>query len=177
MVYDFVTRLQFATALDLGYDGPSRAALEALMLKSADITLAMQSATGEIPFGGRSNQFLHNETFYAAPRRCSASPSRSRASRPTKSTSRTPRPWQSSPDAVWTANGATPIVRNIAKKSFPPPMDVPLHHVRRIRRYGSRLCEPQRTLPSLRGARQKARHVVCADGPQPFLAVRRRIQV
>lgn len=66
MVYDFVTRLQFATALDLGYDGPSRAALEALMLKSADITLAMQSATGEIPFGGRSNQFLHNETFYAA---------------------------------------------------------------------------------------------------------------
>ena len=25
MVYDFVTRLQFATALDLGYDGPSRA--------------------------------------------------------------------------------------------------------------------------------------------------------
>lgn len=69
MVYDFVTRLQFATALDLGYDGPSRAALEALMLKSADITLAMQSATGEIPFGGRSNQFLHNETFYAAPQR------------------------------------------------------------------------------------------------------------
>ena len=66
MVYDFVTRLQFAVALDLGYDGPSRAALEALMLKSADITLAMQSATGEIPFGGRSNQFLHNETFYAA---------------------------------------------------------------------------------------------------------------
>ena len=39
------------------------------MLKSADITLAMQSATGEIPFGGRSNQFLHNETFYAAPQR------------------------------------------------------------------------------------------------------------
>ena len=66
MVYDFVTRLQFATALDLGYDGPSRAALEALMLKSADITLVLQSATGEIPFGGRSNQFLHNETFYAA---------------------------------------------------------------------------------------------------------------
>ena len=26
----------------------------------------MQSVSGEIPFGGRSNQFLHNETFYAA---------------------------------------------------------------------------------------------------------------
>lgn len=36
------------------------------MLKSADITLVLLSATGEIPFGGRSNQFLHNETFYAA---------------------------------------------------------------------------------------------------------------
>ena len=26
----------------------------------------MQSVTGEIPFGGRSNQFLHNDSFYAA---------------------------------------------------------------------------------------------------------------
>ena len=66
MVYDFVTRLQFAMVLALGYDGPSRPRLEAQMLKSADATLAMQSVTGEIPYGGRSNQFLHNETFYAA---------------------------------------------------------------------------------------------------------------
>ena len=66
MVYDFVTRLQFAVALRHGYDGPSRAALEAQLLRSAGPTLRMQSATGEIPFGGRSNQFLHNDTFYAA---------------------------------------------------------------------------------------------------------------
>ena len=66
MVYDGVTRLQFAVALHFGYDGPSRAALEAQLLKSAGPTLLMQSETGEIPYGGRSNQFLHNEGFWAA---------------------------------------------------------------------------------------------------------------
>ena len=66
MVYDFVTRLQFASVLSCGYDGASRARLEELMDKSALPTLKMQSVSGEIPFGGRSNQFLHNETFYAA---------------------------------------------------------------------------------------------------------------
>ena len=65
-VYDFVTRLQFAHVLSAGYDGPSRPRLEALMDRSAEPTLAMLSACGEIPFGGRSNQFLHNHTFYAA---------------------------------------------------------------------------------------------------------------
>ena len=66
MVYDAVTRLQFAAALHFGYDGPSRAALEAQLLKSAELTLLLQSETGEIPYGGRSNQFLHNEGFWAA---------------------------------------------------------------------------------------------------------------
>ena len=65
-VYDLVTRLQFAAILAFGYDGPSRAKLEAEMLKSAEPTLRMLSVTGEIPYGGRSNQFLHNEMFYAA---------------------------------------------------------------------------------------------------------------
>ena len=66
MVYDLVTRLQLALTLHNGYDGPGRAALEAFMRKGAEPALLMQSVTGEIPFGGRSNQFLHNETFYAA---------------------------------------------------------------------------------------------------------------
>ena len=66
MVYDFVTRLQLAAALYFGYDGKSAVALREQLLKSADITLLMQSVTGEIPYGGRSNQFLHNEAFYAA---------------------------------------------------------------------------------------------------------------
>ncbi len=66
MVYDFVTRLQLAVAYWFGFDGKCIDALEEEFLKAADITLAMQSVTGEIPFGGRSNQFLHNEAFYAA---------------------------------------------------------------------------------------------------------------
>ena len=66
MVYDFVTRLQLAVALHFGLEGESRDALEKEMQKSADITLQMQSVTGEIPFGGRSNQFLLTEAFYAA---------------------------------------------------------------------------------------------------------------
>lgn len=65
-VYDFVTRLQFMHILDWGYNGPSRAALETQLEKSAKPTLAMLSACGEIPYGGRSNQFLHNHTLYAA---------------------------------------------------------------------------------------------------------------
>ena len=66
LVYDGVTRLQLMLALRYGYDGPSRAFLEEQFLKSAEPTLLMQSATGEIPFGGRSNQFLHNEGFFFA---------------------------------------------------------------------------------------------------------------
>ncbi len=66
MVYDFVTRLQLAAALAEGYDGEGRARLEDFLDRAAIPTLLMQSVTGEIPFGGRSNQFLHNETFYAA---------------------------------------------------------------------------------------------------------------
>lgn len=66
MVYDMVTRLQLAMALYFGFDGECAKKLEEQFEKSADLTLKMQSVTGEIPFGGRSNQFLHNETFYAA---------------------------------------------------------------------------------------------------------------
>ena len=66
MVYDGVTRLQFMLALRYGYNGPSRSFLEKQFLLSAEPTLFMQSVTGEIPFGGRSNQFLHNETFWCA---------------------------------------------------------------------------------------------------------------
>ena len=65
-VYDMVTRLQFALILAAGYAGSSRDALSAHMDRGAAATLAMQSASGEIPYGGRSNQFLHNDTLYAA---------------------------------------------------------------------------------------------------------------
>ena len=66
MVYDIVTRLQFAQILSDGFSGPSRAKLEGCMDLSAEPTLKLLSACGEIPYGGRSNQFLHNNTFYSA---------------------------------------------------------------------------------------------------------------
>lgn len=66
IVYDLVTRLQLSTAIYFGYRGEHYAALCKNLEKSAEITLKMQSVTGEIPYGGRSNQFLHNETFYCA---------------------------------------------------------------------------------------------------------------
>ncbi len=65
-VYDIIPRLQLATTLHFGYDGKGMEELEKFLLSGVDITLRMQSAAGEIPFGGRSNQFLHNETFFAA---------------------------------------------------------------------------------------------------------------
>ncbi|MBQ2968013.1 MAG: hypothetical protein IJE10_07860 [Clostridia bacterium] len=66
MVYDAVTRLQLAAALFFGFDGDHAKKLEKQLVKSADLTLKLQSVTGEIPYGGRSQQFLHNETFFAA---------------------------------------------------------------------------------------------------------------
>ena len=61
-----MTRLQLAVCLAEGYDGKGKDELEDAFDRSALPTLLMQSVSGEIPFGGRSNQFLHNETFYAA---------------------------------------------------------------------------------------------------------------
>ena len=66
LVYDGVTRLQFAIALHFGFDGELREWLEDCIIRAAEPTLYMQSVIGEIPFGGRSNQYLHNDTFWIA---------------------------------------------------------------------------------------------------------------
>lgn len=65
-VYDLTTRLQLAICLHYGYDGSNAPALYKQLMKGSAQTPLMQSVTGEIPFGGRSNQFLHNEPTYAA---------------------------------------------------------------------------------------------------------------
>ena len=65
-VYDFTGRICYMQILHFGYDGPCRAKVEEELIDSAEPTLAMLSVCGEIPFGGRSNQFLHNNTMYAA---------------------------------------------------------------------------------------------------------------
>lgn len=64
-VYDIVPRGLFSLLLFRGYNGKYRDILSETLKKSALLTLKMQSPNGEIPFGGRSNQFLHNEAWYA----------------------------------------------------------------------------------------------------------------
>jgi len=65
MVYDLVTRGLFAVLLHFGYSGKYKAEIEACLRKSGMLTLKMQSVSGEIPYGGRSNQFPHNEAHLA----------------------------------------------------------------------------------------------------------------
>ncbi len=61
MVYDLVPRGLFCVMLHFGYDGVYRELLDSALRKAGLLTLKMQSVTGEIPFGGRSAQFPHNE--------------------------------------------------------------------------------------------------------------------
>ena len=64
-VYDFVTRGLFAILLHEGYQGKYKQVWQDALDSSALLTLDLQSVTGEMPFGGRSNQFLHNESHLA----------------------------------------------------------------------------------------------------------------
>jgi len=63
MVYDIVPRFLMSALLLFGYDGEHKKTLENALDKSLDLTLKMQSVTGEIPYGGRSAQFYHNEAL------------------------------------------------------------------------------------------------------------------
>ena len=66
IVYDLMPRLLFAFLLRAGYRGTYRAQIEEMLDKTARLTLQMQSVTGELPFGGRSNQFLINDAMFAS---------------------------------------------------------------------------------------------------------------
>ncbi len=61
MVYDNVSRYLFSMLLHFGYRGKYYDRIDAALEKAGKLSLLMQSVTGEIPFGGRSNQFLNNE--------------------------------------------------------------------------------------------------------------------
>lgn len=65
MVYDLVPRGLFCVLLHFGYDGVYRELIDAAQKKAGLLTLKMQSVTGEIPYGGRSAQFMHNEAQLA----------------------------------------------------------------------------------------------------------------
>ena len=63
MVYDLVPRALFAMLLHAGYRGQYFQAIDNCLKRAGLLTLKMQSPNGEIPFGGRSNQFIHNEPW------------------------------------------------------------------------------------------------------------------
>ena len=66
IVYDLVPRGLFMLLIHGGYRGKYYEDITAALEKSEKLTLSMQSVTGELAFGGRSNQFLHNESWLAA---------------------------------------------------------------------------------------------------------------
>ncbi|MBQ7335963.1 MAG: hypothetical protein IJW92_05785 [Clostridia bacterium] len=65
MVYDLVSRGLFCLLLHFGYHGTYAAQMDSCLKKAGLLTLQMQSVSGEIPYGGRSNQFLFNEALFA----------------------------------------------------------------------------------------------------------------
>ncbi len=65
LVYDLVPRGLFSILLHAGYRGKYYQKLDDSLRRTALLTLKMQSPNGEIGFGGRSNQFLHNEAWLA----------------------------------------------------------------------------------------------------------------
>ena len=66
IMYDHVSRGLFALLLHKGYRGKHAAAMDDCLRRAGMATLAMQSVTGEMAFGGRSNRFIHNEGWLAA---------------------------------------------------------------------------------------------------------------
>ncbi len=64
-VYDIAPRGLLVMLLNEGYRGKHYERIDALLKRSARLTLKMQSPTGELAFGGRSNQFVHNEGWLA----------------------------------------------------------------------------------------------------------------
>ena len=66
ITYDVTTRLQFATALAFGYDGPLRADLNEILRRGALTQLLFLSPDGYVPYGGRSSQYQFQEAIIAA---------------------------------------------------------------------------------------------------------------
>ena len=66
IMYDLVPRGLYSLALDRGYRGKSYGEIDEKLKKAGLLTLDTQSPNGETAFGGRSNQFLHNEAWLIA---------------------------------------------------------------------------------------------------------------
>lgn len=64
-VYDIVSRGLLTLLLHFGYRGKYYGQIDNALRRAGLVTLRTQSPNGELPFGGRSNQFLHNEPWMA----------------------------------------------------------------------------------------------------------------
>ena len=66
IAYDLVPRMLFSLLLHAGYRGRYYEKIDGILRKAGLLTLRMQSISGELAFGGRSNQFLHNEVLLSS---------------------------------------------------------------------------------------------------------------
>ena len=66
LLYDLTTRVRFEQLLWFGYDGKWAEQISDALKRGGEATLKMQSAAFQIPYGGRSNQLLHNEALQAS---------------------------------------------------------------------------------------------------------------
>ena len=64
--YDTVSRCLFSLLLNEGYKGRYYKDIDDALRRAGIASLKMQSPNGETAFGGRSNQFLHNEAWLVA---------------------------------------------------------------------------------------------------------------
>ena len=65
IMYDIATRGLCCLLLRFGYNGKYREEIDGYVKNAARLSLQMQSPVGEIPFGGRSNQYLLCEGWQA----------------------------------------------------------------------------------------------------------------
>jgi len=66
ILYDTATRSNLQLILGNGYEGPFKDELDNNLQKAGIYSLFMQSASFEFPYGGRSNQYVFNETYVAS---------------------------------------------------------------------------------------------------------------
>lgn len=65
ITYDITVRQNLSLLLYGGYDGPYRAAVDELLRRGALTMLFFTAPNGQAPFGGRSNQYHHQEAMIA----------------------------------------------------------------------------------------------------------------
>jgi len=66
MLYDLTVRAHIGLMLGSGYGGEFREALDRNIRQGGLMSIFMQSAAGQVPYGGRSSQFNFNEALHAA---------------------------------------------------------------------------------------------------------------